>query len=307
MVFVPWGERPGSLFHAAQHIKRAMQSAPKDSVVSSDTASDEANLQLAAGVPRPDGAAGPPPLDPRKAARGLMDLLIGKKLEYVGAKAAESESVASQLPGRERGPADAYRHILWAAELTRRFGQQRAREILDLHEREGELRGQPAEKAMDLANNEIGVKIGIGARTFDDVISAARKAISGSHPGGNGAWKPGYDTASTLAPHAASWLREARWANNPAFDKRIPAQAGERPRQGRMPNSMTNWYANPNRANGPDWVAGYLPEPSRYPFGGAQHATGPDDAEMLRASAGYREYVDGLASHPELAPYIGRC
>jgi hypothetical protein len=36
------------------------------------------------------------------------------------------ESTASQLPGRTFGPADAYRHILLAAELTRAFGAERA-------------------------------------------------------------------------------------------------------------------------------------------------------------------------------------
>ena len=32
---------------------------------------------------------------------------------------AEREAVSSQLPGREEGPADAYRHILGAAEAIR--------------------------------------------------------------------------------------------------------------------------------------------------------------------------------------------
>lgn len=32
---------------------------------------------------------------------------------------AEREAVASQLPGRQDGPADAYRHILAAAEAVR--------------------------------------------------------------------------------------------------------------------------------------------------------------------------------------------
>jgi len=43
------------------------------------------------------------------------------------AEGAIKESLASQLPGRTDGPADAYRHILLAAELTRRFGEDRAR------------------------------------------------------------------------------------------------------------------------------------------------------------------------------------
>src|SRR3546814_12001084 len=65
--------------------------------------------------------------------------------DYIGAAAAESETVTSQLPGRENGPADAYRHILWAAEMTRRFGEEQARENLELHERDGSAAGQPEE------------------------------------------------------------------------------------------------------------------------------------------------------------------
>ena len=55
---------------------------------------------------------------------------VGRKdyEDYVGSNAAISEMVGSQLPGRDRGPADAYRHILWAAELARRFGEERRRQ-----------------------------------------------------------------------------------------------------------------------------------------------------------------------------------
>lgn len=48
--------------------------------------------------------------------------------------AAIRESARSGLPGRENGPADAYRHILLSAELTRRFGEGYARQLLDTHE-----------------------------------------------------------------------------------------------------------------------------------------------------------------------------
>lgn len=110
--------------------------------------------------------------------------------DYAGAKAATLEMVGSQMPGRERGPADAYRHILWAAELTRRFGEQRARQMLELHETEGQLKGQPHdEEVMDRNNNEIGIAIGRFARNWPDVISAARKVISGGAPSGGGSWK----------------------------------------------------------------------------------------------------------------------
>lgn len=34
-----------------------------------------------------------------------------------------NEASFSYMPGRTNGPADAYRHILWAAELTRQYGE----------------------------------------------------------------------------------------------------------------------------------------------------------------------------------------
>lgn len=205
---------------------------------------------------------------------------------YVGAKAAQSEMVGSQMPGRERGPADAYRHILWAAELTRRFGEERARQILDLHEREGQQKGQPQdEEAMDRNNNEIGLSIGRFARNWRDVVSGARKVISGSAAEGSGAWHDTYDPNSTLAPHGAAWLPESRWAKNPKVDNWTPPQVarGPAPEAPQLPNSQTNWYANPNRVNGPDWVAGYLADGYRYPYGLPSHAVGPNDPRLRRA------------------------
>src|SRR5512132_3841273 len=68
-------------------------------------------------------------------------------------EAARKESQSSKLPGRENGPADAYRHLLWAGELTRRFGEKRARLILGAHEIEGRILGQsPDAESMDRHN-----------------------------------------------------------------------------------------------------------------------------------------------------------
>lgn len=36
-----------------------------------------------------------------------------------GASDSVNEAIYSGLPGRGDGPADAYRHLLWGAELTR--------------------------------------------------------------------------------------------------------------------------------------------------------------------------------------------
>jgi hypothetical protein len=59
--------------------------------------------------------------------------------DWLAIRAAADEAVESQLPGRENGPADAYRHLLWGAELTRRFGAHVARGILEDHEIQGDL------------------------------------------------------------------------------------------------------------------------------------------------------------------------
>jgi len=55
------------------------------------------------------------------------------------ANMAIKEAALSNMPGRGNGPADAYRHVLLAAELTRRFGETKAAIILGWHEFTGSL------------------------------------------------------------------------------------------------------------------------------------------------------------------------
>jgi Ca2+-binding RTX toxin-like protein len=101
------------------------------------------------------------------------------------------ESLASQLPGRTDGPADAYRHILLAAELTRRFGEEIARAILGAHEVTGNAGGQtPAAEAMDRANNDLGISLGKDATSWNDVVSKARNEFSDF---GRANWLPSAD------------------------------------------------------------------------------------------------------------------
>jgi hypothetical protein len=51
---------------------------------------------------------------------------------------ATTEAKASLLPGRVNGPADAYRHIVWLGELSRRLGPNMAGSLGDLHEIQGQ-------------------------------------------------------------------------------------------------------------------------------------------------------------------------
>lgn len=124
------------------------------------------------------------------------------------------ESVYSNLPGRENGPADAYRHILLAAELTRRYGEAYARAALGFHEWDGNREGQlPASEAMDRHNNEIGIEIGKrlaqdpGA-SWHSTVHESRQAFWGQDGSGSG----------------ARWQDPGQWSKNPtdAAGERIP-------------------------------------------------------------------------------------
>lgn len=110
---------------------------------------------------------------------------------------AIKESVYSYLPGRENGPADAYRHILLSAELTRELGETYARLVLDYHEMDGNAEGQtPKAEAMDRYNNELGIDIGKRLAenpnaSWEDVVSAARELFDPTNNNGDGArWLP---------------------------------------------------------------------------------------------------------------------
>ena len=92
------------------------------------------------------------------------------------------EAHGTLLPGRVDGPADAYRHLLWSGELTRRFGEPTARAILYAHEKTDDLSGyfchdcqSKASEQMDFFNNGIGIGIGRAAKTWDDVVAGAHR------------------------------------------------------------------------------------------------------------------------------------
>jgi len=122
-----------------------------------------------------------------------------------------NEMVQSQMPGRANGPADAYRHLLLSAELTRQFGEDYARSLLNGHELTGRDGDDwtPEAEAMDRYNNEIGVDIGKSARSWEEVIQKSREMMKADDPDGVG----------------AHWLPEEKWQVNPkdeATGLRIP-------------------------------------------------------------------------------------
>lgn len=127
-------------------------------------------------------------------------------------EAAAQEARESPLPGYLEGPADAYRHIVGAAELRRRFGWAIAYGIATGNEVHGtHVRNHPSElRRMDDHNNAIGFTIGADAQTYEEVVRRAREAIqAGIENGGSGVGQ------------TPLWLRQERWSETEA---RQPAE-----------------------------------------------------------------------------------
>ena len=157
--------------------------------------------------------------------------------EAIGVNPAFREAVNSRMPGLHNGPADAYRHILGAAELTRRHGEAAARAALYAHEEWANAGEPPAERRMDNHNNAIGIAIGRQAGSHDEVVAKAREAIdSAVKHGGNG--KDG----------TPLWLDHAQWHD-------------DRP--------ATNWPPDWSRVAPADESYGYGGDAYRHPAFGA--------------------------------------
>lgn len=110
----------------------------------------------------------------------------------------------SQLPGRTNGPADAYRHLIWAGELTRRYGEIVAGQWVALHETSIYKKPSLDEKehSMDNHNNLIGMQIGKQAKNWEEVKEIAKNKIMQSDGKEGNAGKP-------------VWLDEVHWYSNP--------------------------------------------------------------------------------------------
>ena len=155
-----------------------------------------------------------------------------------------NEAAQSDLPGRENGPADAYRHILLSAELTRQYGEDMARTILEAHEIQGRLEGQSEEsESMDRKNNEIGIKIGQDADSWNKVVEEARRAMDESIVNG-------YDKPNPNIFDEPGWLDPSEWEKNPK------GPDGEE-----LDPSEWNWWTNPNATPSNRWPSDPFPIP----------------------------------------------
>jgi hypothetical protein len=101
---------------------------------------------------------------------------------------AQEEARRSRLPGQDQGPADAYRHLVGVAELSRRAGPLLAAAMAERNEWESFeamlralLGGRPvapsnapAARAMDRHNNRLAIGLGAGAGSTEEVVRRAR-------------------------------------------------------------------------------------------------------------------------------------
>jgi hypothetical protein len=110
------------------------------------------------------------------AAAALAKKAAARRIEAIGElkKHVAKEARETTYPGETNGPADAYRHILGIAELTRREGFMAASALGVANElpipgddyAKRSLYG--ADTAMDLHNNAIGQRIGMTAKSYEE-------------------------------------------------------------------------------------------------------------------------------------------
>ena len=144
-------------------------------------------------------------------------------------KYAENEAIHSQLPGRQDGPADAYRHILAAGEAVR---QGYPEWIVRSWGSSREWGDPPARAAMDRHNNDLGIVLGGVATSQDDLLRKVRNAIDNGGLEFNDSW--------------ANWRPESEWKGNPKNDNTTEDT------EDRLPTDQTNWP--------PQWQDGLSPD-----------------------------------------------
>jgi hypothetical protein len=148
---------------------------------------------------------------------------------------AMNEAGYSNLPGKENGPYDAYRHLLWTAESTRVAGEMVSKTNSAIHEVQGLISGASInDSTMDFANNSVGYKIGRTSNSWEEVVQRCREVIEL----GAQNMQPDGSVKINAKGHLAdgfNWMPEKKWSgnhNNPA-----PTNA-----QGQaLPRSQWNW------------------------------------------------------------------
>lgn len=212
----------------------------------------------------------------------------------------------SGLPGEHNGPADAFRHIVASGEAARRYGELIALGLGSLNEIVGDLGKQPpAERSMDDTNNAIGIRIGIDARDFDEVLERARSAIEDAmrHDG-------------TGADGTAQWLPKSEWSTEtpkPDSGKSEPEQDSHAPTSQRvLARPVDSWTQDDVRAvqnskvylrgDGPDRTAAFAKVRQWYERHATSEATSKRGAGPISVHAYVRGDGTRVASHTRSAP-----
>lgn len=227
--------------------------------------------------------------DPGRAAEDLRVIarqswLQNPALNALAIPVATNEAIASFLPGRVNGPADAYRHIVWVAGMTRRMGADTAGSLAELHEIQGQMSavrrdmlGQggdainhAAATAMDRRKNLLEISIGLRATSFEDVLRLSREAMDRSPRDGSG------------GVIGAVLLPEEEWRANPSSDR-----------------SRWNWPK-------PDWSRVPRQHVTAHLMGGEEYRRGADHRQLAadrRAAldAGKREAWNRMVEEDDAA------
>ncbi len=135
---------------------------------------------------------------------------------------ARKSAENTRLPGYHNGPGDAYRHMIWVAEMSRQSGSLPAWAVSEANELPNAvLMRERQAGAMDRHNNRIALRIALHAKSREDVERLAQAEIVAAYTeGGSGQngtaqwlarerWKPAKD-----APPADNW--PPKWDDEPA-------------------------------------------------------------------------------------------
>mgnify|MGYP000468675013 CR=1 FL=1 len=117
---------------------------------------------------------------------GLLDKIIDYTTTITGGKYVDEgfDNYGTADDGGSMMSSDAMRHLLWTAEMSRKFSPETAKNVSDWHEKEipfgffGGTHNQPEDqKQMDLYNNALGIKIGQKSNSYEDTVRLARETV----------------------------------------------------------------------------------------------------------------------------------
>lgn len=166
---------------------------------------------------------------------------------------AEKEMRDSQLPGRQGGPADAYRHVVWVGLIAQKYGKDTAWALSNVREIGGIVSDNSS--VMDYHNNARAAAMGgVG---YENGITDPQWTINRSREEilkGAEANAEGHSDSNSPI-----WLPPDQWSKNPKYDidPRVPKEL-----QGKeMPLDQMNWPQDKINWENPYQNNPYIPTP----------------------------------------------